>query len=210
MGRLDFQRQYVISPLLDVGSGENAAGFNEEETVCLDLDKWKHKYSVQADAHHLPFKENAFRTAVLGDILEHAVDPLQMLTEAKRVARRLVLTIFEEWRLGAPGQHIELGLKRAKEELTRLGYSTKEEYMRSYKPFEGKWIRGISEEKLPHAYHIWQFTDDYIKRLIEQLNMEVIAYRKEPEATHQGHTWFNWLICLEKENGFCNTFRWES
>ncbi|MCL6578417.1 MAG: hypothetical protein K6T73_03410 [Candidatus Bathyarchaeota archaeon] len=61
--RLQFQKQFSIPPILNIGSGEDPAHFGEE-AVHLDLDKWKHMFSVQADAPHLPFKDDSFRTVV--------------------------------------------------------------------------------------------------------------------------------------------------
>jgi len=52
---------------------------------------------IQADAHHLPFHDKTFQTAILGDILEHVKDPPQLLREAKRVASHIFATTPNEW-----------------------------------------------------------------------------------------------------------------
>ena len=195
--RLKFQHRFAIPPILNVGSGENPAEF-DDSTVHLDLDKWKYPYSVQADAHWLPFKEDSFRTAVLGDVLEHIVDPLRVLLEAKRVAQRIVLTIFEEWRLGSPGLHLEAA-ERKLNEIKKLGFAKYEDYILSLKPCKGKFVSHISDEVFPHTAHIWQFTDEHIRRLVEAVDMKVIHFEKVYEGhDDEGHPWFNWLICLEK------------
>jgi hypothetical protein len=198
--RINFQREHGKGLIVNIESGEDPVGFPPETTVHVDLDGWRHPFSVQADAHHLPFKDNAFDTAVLGDILEHAVDPLKMVVEAGRVAKRVVLTIFEEWRLGGPGQHIDRGIEQTSEELRRQGYRDLDHYKRTYEPLKEKFLRGLPESRLPHSFHINQFTDENIKKLVEASGMRCLILTKKPEATHEGHTWQNWLILLEKVN----------
>lgn len=195
--RIEFQRKHAIGKIVNIGAGEDCVGF-PSETVHVDLDKWKHEYSIQADAHNLPLRDNSFHSAILGDILEHAVDPLKMILEAKRVAERVVLTIFEEWRLGGAGQHVDVAFRLAEQELKKQGYESLNHYCRSYEGFKGKFIQKISEQKLPHSFHINQFTDEDVNKLIEKSGMKCLIFEKKPEATHEGHTWKNWLILLEK------------
>jgi ubiquinone/menaquinone biosynthesis C-methylase UbiE len=199
--RLQFQRNFSIPPILNIGSGEDPARFGEQ-AVHLDLDKWKHTFSVQADAHHLPFKDDSFRTAVLGDVLEHVVDPLKVLMEAKRVAQRIVLTVFEEWRLGSPGLHLEAA-HRKMDEIRKLGFCRYEDYFNSINRLikgKGKLVAHIPDEEFPHTAHIWQFTDEHIRSLVEALDMKIIYFEKAHESyDDEGHPWLNWLICLERE-----------
>ena len=51
---------------------------------------------VRADAHHLPFRPQAFQCGVYGDILEHVQHPVQVLREAKRVAHSIYVTVPDE------------------------------------------------------------------------------------------------------------------
>jgi ubiquinone/menaquinone biosynthesis C-methylase UbiE len=53
----------------------------------------------QANAENLPFKNKSFQYAVLGEILEHVENPKQAISEAVRVANKVILTVpFEyEW-----------------------------------------------------------------------------------------------------------------
>lgn len=55
----------------------------------------KTKFKI-ADAHNLPFSDNEFNCSILGEILEHVKDPIQVLREAKRVARNVYLTVPNE------------------------------------------------------------------------------------------------------------------
>lgn len=51
----------------------------------------QHMAAQVAPAEKLPFPDNAFDTAVLGDILEHVYDPRAVVAEAVRVARLAVV-----------------------------------------------------------------------------------------------------------------------
>jgi len=70
-----------------------------DRTVEVDIDpKLKEKNRglnfFLADAHNLPFRDESFNVAVLGDILEHVRAPVQVLKEAYRVCKvKLVLTV---------------------------------------------------------------------------------------------------------------------
>jgi hypothetical protein len=113
--------------------------------------------------------------------MEHIVNPTQACKEATRVCRRLIVTIFEEWRLGGEGQHIEVGRKK---------------YDRAADVPEI--IAKVPEEVISHAPHIWQFTDKIIKDLIWSTQWKIVEFCKEPECMHEGHLWWNWLIVLKK------------
>lgn len=52
---------------------------------------------VKADAHHLPYKDNSFKCAILGDMLEHVKDPIQVLKEVDRVSRCVYISVPNEW-----------------------------------------------------------------------------------------------------------------
>ncbi len=191
MGRLDFQRSWAQGNVLNVGCGENPAGLGPA-TVHMDLDLWRHELFVQADAHHLPFRDLAFDTVLLGDIMEHLVDPSLAVKDACRVGRRVVLTVFKEWRLGQqPGQYRQEGLTRKLEELKEQGYESIDAYMHSYAPLAAKYIRGLPETKMCHTPHINQLTEEQLRGMVPP-GMRVVHWSLEPEAN-----WQNWLIVLE-------------
>lgn len=52
---------------------------------------------VQADANRLPFANQEFTTAVLGEILEHMDDPVATLNEAQRVAKIILFSVPNEY-----------------------------------------------------------------------------------------------------------------
>ena len=176
----EFQSSNVVGSVLNVGCGGNPAQIGG---VHIDLDIWKYENFIQADAHNLPFKDNSFDTVCLGDIVEHLVHPLKALLEAKRVGRRLIITIFEEWRLGK-GQHIGKGKK-----LYQINDS---------KRLIGDMVKEFPNSIIPHTAHINQFTDKSVTNLISRLQMNILKFNKIESAVHEGHKCYNWLICLEK------------
>jgi len=90
--------------IVDVGSAD---GFMfrdvaKDKTVFVDVSpeagrKCKGLNFCMADAHNLSFRDKCFEAAVLGDILEHVQDPVQVLREAKRVADSLYITVPNEY-----------------------------------------------------------------------------------------------------------------
>lgn len=52
---------------------------------------------VESDAHNLPFEDKEFSCSILGDMLEHVKDPVQVLKEALRVSKSVFITVPNEW-----------------------------------------------------------------------------------------------------------------
>lgn len=187
----------AASDPVGLGAGVHPPGLNLDVTH-LDYDWWPHEKFIQADAHNLPLPDQSYDMVVMGDIHEHLVDPLKATLEAARVARQfLVMTIFEEWRLPGHGQHIEEGLIRAAEEVRKQNYVDFDAYMAAHYPN----AKSLPDTELPHHFHINQFDDEDISMLIVAVQMEgwrPVCFWKVPEATHEGHTWYNWLVAMER------------
>lgn len=92
------------SLILDVGCADGFM-FRDKDVNVVEVDivykfplqyKGKVKF-VKADAHHLPFKDKSFPCIVLGDMLEHVDNPVQVLREAKRVAFNILITVPNEY-----------------------------------------------------------------------------------------------------------------
>lgn len=73
---------------LDVGSGSGASHIARGD-INLDIAKPKRYPTnfIQADAHHLPFKNEIFEKIYFYDIIEHVENPSQCLREIKRVLK---------------------------------------------------------------------------------------------------------------------------
>lgn len=212
--RMSFQRWWARKcegTILNIGSADDPCGIGPREVppglgldvTHLDLDYWPLPKFIQADAHNIPSPDQSFDMVLMGDIHEHLVDPLKATLEAARVARRfLVMTIFEEWRLPAHGQHIEAGLERAAQEVLKNGFEDFDAYMAKTYP-GAKTVPDTGEGNQAHHFHINQFADSDINNLVRHVELQdpdwqVRVFWKVSEATHEGHEWFNWLIALER------------
>lgn len=170
-----------------------------KRVVQFDLDRWPGKDYVQGDAHRLPFKDRSFEMVVIGDVHEHLLYPQSATVEAARVTSRyLIMTIFEEWRLPGPGQYVQAGQEGCEASTRVGGFDSYIDYCRTAFPS----LKVYSDEKLPHHSHINQFVDSDIDVLVKSVLdtgvWDVWCYMKAEEAEHDGHTWSNWLIALER------------
>jgi ubiquinone/menaquinone biosynthesis C-methylase UbiE len=199
MNRLAYQAQQVRGRIINIGCGDLPINFGPD-SVNVDIDWWDVSNFVHCDCIKLPFDNKSFDTAVLGDILEHCVDPVAAIQEAARVAKRLVLTVPEDTRLPFVGQHLEAGLRdRAVAYRVQHGYSddmTDEEVVIAHKKTCSHFIKAYPESEIPHDGHINRFDESDIQHLIKTTGMTVVDYQKIPEIT-PGLTWMNWLITLE-------------
>jgi SAM-dependent methyltransferase len=210
--RVEFQWKYfeattrapdgALPNVLNIGCANDPIDL-EDGAFHFDMDDWtyKHKWFRQGDAHNLPFGDKSFMCVILGDILEHVVDPLVVTQEAARVTAIggiLVLTVFEEWRLPGPGQWIEESHKIADEENVKMGYEDREHYQRDLYPER----IGVDDDEVPHLSHINQFDDsdmvDMINWLILPKEFTLLEASKVREENHEGHDWFNWLIAFRR------------
>jgi len=196
--RLQYQKQFSEGRVVNIGCGEVPVDFGPD-TVQVDMDVWNHKNFVQADAHNLPFKDDEFDTAVLGDILEHSANPAQMLREAGRVAKRVVATIYEEWRLGEYGttnkdfvDHMNNGIKE-------MGFDSHYDYLKSLPVHKDCIIEVVPDDhKNPHHPHIQMFTDESLKKFIDDSGLKIIIFMKFQEGVHEGRNTYNWLLVAHK------------
>lgn len=199
--RMRFQWNCVVDaegPILNVGSCDDPLNFGDRVTH-LDYDDWSEYFKakgapfVQGDAHHLVemFGEKAFDLVVLGDVLEHVVDPHTVLRNCCRVSRRAIcLTIWEEWRCPGAGQWPDVAQEVAKQEARKHGFEDYYDYYDSVHPVKTR------RDQL-HLGHINQFTDQDASKwvqLIRDEGFEVLVGGKVKEVVHEGHDAYNWLI----------------
>jgi len=199
--RIEFQHEWVSKTqglIANIGCADDPLRISQlapGRVINLDLNMWNVPDFIQCDAHHLPLKDNAVELALCGDILEHVPEPLQVLQEAKRISRRVVATIFEDYRLPSPGRHIEFAHKRQIESLQERGYSSTEEHLKS----TGLCLGEFSESLLSHGSHIWWFSVEKIKEMVEALDMKVLYLQREPEVINEGRLFWNWLFAADKK-----------
>ena len=187
-GYVTFQANHAVAPLLNIGCGINPCGWYGPGYTHFDMDLWDYPNFVQGDAHHLPFKANSFASAILGDMLEHVMNPAQVLREASRVAPKVVMTTFQEWRLGHNGRNIKAGRKLYLPEGVELD-----------KP-KGL-IQRTSEEVTSHHPHIWQWSPGLLAYFIAEAGLKIALYETDCPGVHEDHEMLNYLFVLERANG---------
>lgn len=82
--------QRTPGSIINIGC-KDVCYYGDAFSVQVDLDAWRWENMVQANAEHLPFKDGSFDIAILGEVLEHASSPSQMISEACRVTRKVVV-----------------------------------------------------------------------------------------------------------------------
>lgn len=203
--RIEFQAHWVSQTagrIANIGCAEDPLHISDMapgRVINIDMNRWRLPNVIQCDAHHLPLKENAVELALLGDILEHVIEPLDVLKEAKRIAKRMVVTTFEDHRLPSPGRHVDFGQKSLKDSLEQFGFNSIEEQLLT---------TGVSAGTLPeaimsHSPHIWWFTPKIIAELVQALDMNILYFGREPElvniSDHPCWLFWNYLLALEKK-----------
>jgi len=202
--------------VLNVGCSADPLQF-EDRCTHFDCDDWVAYFSklsdllgkvipfVQGDAHELDlyFAPGEFDTVIMGDIVEHLVDPYKAISAAASVTNRaLCLTIWEEWRLPGFGKFIQEGQAEANKEAQGHGHAGYLEHHKALYPI----VTLLTEEELPHHCHIWQFSDEMIASIIGRImiehKMKATVFAKVGEQVHAGHQVYNWLVYLVKEEPY--------
>jgi len=96
--RRELAHRFMYGRVLDVGCGDAIylwGGRPPDFVTCVDLDVYPHTH-VQAAAEALPFRDDSFDTALLLEILEHVDDVDAVLSEALRVAKRVIISYPNE------------------------------------------------------------------------------------------------------------------
>jgi len=82
--------------IIDIGcnKGHLFAGWDRTNITSLDIDKYDLPNFVQTDATKtLPFNDKEFDIAVLGEIVEHVENPVDVIREAMRISKKLIITV---------------------------------------------------------------------------------------------------------------------
>jgi len=84
--KLNIEMKFTSSLTLDVGCGWLKGKQTKRGMIGIDIHKGM--CDIQADAHHLPFKNETFNVILARAVLEHLENPKKALEEIKRVARK--------------------------------------------------------------------------------------------------------------------------
>lgn len=132
--------------VLDIGC---AGSIKIKGKMIVGLDVYmEYEPYVKADARHIPFKDNSFDIIVCSHVVEHIEDPLNMLSEAKRVVKKGGHVLVE-----APN-HVDFR-NRIKTMLGKSVLPTKME-----RPFE---------------QHQWEYTLNELKDLVVKVGLSIIS-----------------------------------
>ena len=143
--------------VLDVGCGDRPAG-----DVNLDLfhyGKWKN--FVIAEAHRLPFKNNAFEKVYSKHCLEHLEDPLKFFREAKRILKNggVLECIYPT---------DTMLTKKTIHNILNLRWSS-----------AFKWKTKLTGgDKINYGGHKWQLPDDTLHKLLKKAGFAEINFHK--------------------------------
>lgn len=172
--RLDWIRdnikgKVIIKPdtkIVDIGcnAGRIFDGWNREHITSVDIDKYDLPNFIQADATKpLPFKDKEFDIAVMGEIIEHTHNPVDVIREAMRICNKLIITVpWEERWIDAlmPFASVEDRMKVDKVsnrlELASIGNKPKEFYM---------------EDNLDHMWHKQWPTPKIVKEWLNKADI---------------------------------------
>jgi hypothetical protein len=187
--------------VLNIGCADDPLGFGDG-AMHFDLDDWSavHKHFTQGDAHNLPFDDESYDVVILGDVLEHVLQPHIVLLEAARVTSRLLaVTVFEEWRLPGHGQFIVEGQQHSEYTSQLEGYKGRLDAQAKLHPNKVT----VEDDENSHLSHINQFNDQDIHILIAMLNAESFVTLEAIKAFEivyelDDHRIFNWLFCMER------------
>lgn len=154
--RKELVKRYAYGRVLDVGIRDGYVWGSKvpENVVGVDLEVWKHPNFVCADARMLPFRNSAFDTVVMTELLEHIAPDERHLVigEAKRVCKgRIIISVPDG---NDPRSY-------AKE---------RDPYWSAKHP---KCIRPLPPDSIPHHMKEWMYTADSIRKLAEELGAEL-------------------------------------
>ncbi|MGI0079770.1 MAG: glycosyltransferase [Nitrososphaerales archaeon] len=182
--RLDYIVRNAVEPILDVGAGDGLTFFDTaKEHVNLDVDRYQTSDFVQSNAVLLPFQDGSFETVTIGEILEHIADPTELLREALRVARSLVvITTPDEQKWDASKSPLITREQRMKQD----GFRDVDSMQKNFTGVNPLMVELIPESKFRHAWHVNWFTQKSLTDLFKEFK---VGY-EIGEVAENGFVWF--------------------
>jgi ubiquinone/menaquinone biosynthesis C-methylase UbiE len=85
--------------IVDIGSnkGHIFEGWDRSRITSVDIDDYELENFVRASAEDLPFEDKKFDQACLFEIVEHSKNPVKVLSEARRVAKKVIISVPYEF-----------------------------------------------------------------------------------------------------------------
>jgi FkbM family methyltransferase len=176
--------------ILDIGSADGWI-FKDTDFVqnvtSIDLDQYDFPNFIRMDAQNLTFEDNSFDIAVMGEILEHVGDPIRVLKEANRVARRIIITVPDEanWdKQWYPYDTVaDMTIRRGMtlEQIAKVSNPNAKEFY---------------QDKFKHLFHERHYTEETLRHDIEKAG---ISNYEMNRLMYQGWSFFVVTVC-PKEN----------
>lgn len=169
--------------ILDIGSNRGTAfkGYGFSDITSVDLETYDLENFFQMDAAHLGFTDKSFDVAVLGEILEHVPDPVKIMSEAARVARRIVMTTPDpaNWHESLrPYETAEESVKRKGKSLE--DQAKEDQFAKKYCTVDG----------CKHLFHCRWYTKEMLQEHLKEAGINDYALE---QLTYDGWSFF----CLE-------------
>jgi FkbM family methyltransferase len=162
------RRQWILQQIkpgekvLDIGCADGwvfkGTSFVPDVTS-IDLDLYDIPNFIRMDASNLKFEDNKFDVAVLGEILEHVDDPVRVLKEAKRVVRRIIITVPDEANWAKEYYPYELP-----EETARRRGLTLEQVVKVSNPN----AKEFYQDNFKHLFHGRHYTEPTLRQDLEK------------------------------------------
>ena len=133
--RHEWVRARIEHPCVDIGSSYGYLGCEINIDIALyraALGKtlYPDREFIVADAHTLPLRSGGLEQALLCEVLEHVENPLQVLREASRAAKGLLITVPDEsspYRSSHSTEHVRFFTRESLMELVeRVGLEVAE------------------------------------------------------------------------------------
>ncbi|HPS61323.1 MAG TPA: methyltransferase domain-containing protein [Candidatus Cloacimonas sp.] len=156
----------VSKKIVDIGCNEGHlfAGYDRKNITSVDIDLYDIPNFVRADAQSLPFGDKTFDIAVLGEVVEHCPDPLKAVTEARRVAKQVIVTVPYEQKWTSildPMMPIEKKLEKERTTAVEIAKSGNPKAKDFY-----------TEDNFQHLYHSHFFTPKTLEKLLKDAGFE--------------------------------------
>jgi len=148
--------------IVDIGCAEGLTfkGWDRKNITSVDLDLYDLPNFVRANAENLPFNDKEFEVAVLGEILEHSDNPIKVIKEAMRVAKRVVITVPYEYEWASTLQPFK-GVKEKEEMAKKDRYALAREANPAV-------VERYTDDNLEHLWHKRFYTPESFKRDLKE------------------------------------------
>lgn len=188
--RQNWIRSQCSGTVLDIGSADGwifrGSGLN---ATCLDINEFSTGEfpRIVADAHSLPLGDGSFDCCVLAEILEHVNNPILVLREAARVARKkVVFTVPDEYHWTP--DHLPL---KTLDDWIREKHQTPEQIYREGNP------GNIKLNDFKQSFHNRWYTEEMLKSHLAYLGL---PYEIQT-ITYDGWSWFCGTITKDGSHG---------